>query len=190
MDHYPAPFGFFDTVNAAGLEIKKAMLQFSEQVRQYQMDCITTELADCEAATKQQKSPPDMAQSQKLQMDMAASQYARFINYWTGLNQLMLQGSTHMAMAVCKCGVLSTQKQREQTGAGTPAMPEYMHAAMDAGIGYAMSNFEALQRYAMDNAHAVLDSTADHTVNGNGKLVKSEVHTKHNSRHGANGASA
>lgn len=190
MNYFPATFGFSETLNAAGLEFKTAMLQFSQQIRQYQMDCINNELADYEAATKHQKSPRDMAQSQKLQMDLAANQYARFIHYWTGLTQVMLQGTTQLAMAVHKCGVDTTHQLSEQTGATTPSMPEYVQSVMDSGMGYAMASFDASQRYARESAHAVLDSAADHATNGAGKHSKSGAHAKHNSRHGANGAAA
>lgn len=188
MDHFPATFGFTDTLNTVGLEIKMAMLQFSQKIRQYQLDCINAELAAYEAATNHQKSPRDMVQSQKLQLDLVGKQYAGLINYWTGLTQVMLQGTTQMAMVVHQCGVNTTHQLREQTG--LPAMPDYIQSAMDEGMGYAMGNFEASQRYAMDNAHAVLDSAAKHGVDGTGKQSKSGAHVKHNSRHGANGATA
>lgn len=190
MDHFPATFGFSNNLNAAGLEIRTAMLQFSQQIRQYQMNCVNAELADYEAATKHQKSPRDMAQSQKSQMELAGNQYSRFINYWTGLTQVMFQGSTQMAMAVRKCGVDATQQVREQTGGTTPAMPEYMLSAIDAGMGFAMAGLNASQRIALNNAHAVLDSAEDHDTDETGKHSKSGARAKHNGRHAGNGRAA
>jgi hypothetical protein len=190
MDYYPATFGFSNTLNVAGLEIKTAMLRFSQQIRQYQMDCINSELADHEASKKQQKLPRDIAHSQKSQLELVGNQYAKFVNYWTGLNQVMLHETAQMAMAMRKCGVNTAQKLLAQTGASIPTTPEHVHSAMDAGMGYIMANFEASQRYALENAHAVLDSADEQAVSSTGKYSKPSGHLKQNSRRGANGAAA
>ena len=91
---------------------------------------------------------------------------------------------------VHKCGVDATQQLGEQVGGTTPAMLNYMLSAMDTGMGYAVASFESSQRFAMDNAHAVLDSTENHANDSTGKHSKSGAHAKHNGRHAVNRASA
>ena len=188
MDNSHSDFGLANSVNTAGLEIKMAMLEFSQKIRQYQLDCIKAELANYAAATTRQKSTRGIMQSQKFQLESVGNQYVGLINYWTGLSQMMLQGTTQMAMAIQKCGVNTAHGLREQTG--LTAMPDYLQSAIDAGMGYSLASFEASQRYAMDNAHAVLDSAEEQAVNGTGKHSKSSGRVKHNSRHGVNGATA
>ena len=52
MNHIPATVGLYGTPNVAGLEMKAAMLQFAQQICQYELDYIQTELADDEAETQ------------------------------------------------------------------------------------------------------------------------------------------
>lgn len=197
MNHIPATVGFSDTPNVAGLEMKAAMLQFAQQICQYELDCIQTELADDEAETQRQKSPRDMAQSQKLPMNLPGGPYFKLINYWTGLTQVMFQGSVQMSAAMHKCGVGALEQLREQTSRVTPAipgitpaMPNYMLSAMESGMGYLMATLDESQHFAMDNANAVLDDTEEHATDGAGKHSKSGARAKHNGRHASDGTAA
>lgn len=187
MSHPPTAFGFSDSMNSATLGMKAAVLEFAQQVHQYQMGCIHAELADYEAAIKSpKKSLREPLQSQKMQMDLVHSQYFRVVNYWTGLSQVMLQGTTQMALAMRKCGVDSTQQLREQTG--TPAMPDYIQSVVNSGMDHFAAGFDASRRFAEENAHAVLDAGEDHSTEAVSKHAKNGSHAKHTSRHTAEGS--
>ena len=197
MNHTSATLGFFDIPHTTGVEIGTAMLRFFQQIRQYQMDCIQAELADAEAETKRQKSPGDLANLQQRQMNLAVDPYFKLVNYWTGLTQVMFQGSAQMAMSVRNCGADATRQLCEQNSGGAtpaiPAIPNYMLSAMESGVGNAMATLGALQRAAMDNAHSVLDVTEDHipeSTDGSGKHAKSGAQSRHNGRHASDGAAA
>ena len=119
------------------------------------------------------------------------NQVSRFVNYWTGLTQLVFQGSTQMGMTLRKCGMHATQQLREQTQSHTPAIPDYLRSTMDAGMGYAVASLDASQRFAVDSADAVLDATEDQNSDGRRKYAKSgpQAH-EHNGRHSGGDAAA
>jgi hypothetical protein len=197
MNHIPATVGFSGNPNVAGLEMKAAMLQFAQQIFQYELDYIQTELADDETETQRQKPPRDMAQSQKLPINLPGGPYFKLINYWTGLTQVMFQGSVQMSAAMHKCGVGALEQLREQTSRVTPAIPgitpaipNYMLSAMEVGMGYAMATLDESQHFAVDNANAVLDATEEHATDGAGKHSKSGARAKHNGRHASDGTAA
>lgn len=195
MNHTPTTLGFSDAQSAAGLEMKTAMLQFTQEVFQYELDCIQKELANDEAVSQQKQLSHNAAPSQKWPMNGLSEPYFRLLGYWTGLSRLMFQGSLEMAVATEKCCLDALELLREQTSritpaipGITPAIPNYMLSAMEVGMGHAMATLDESQRLAVDHANGELGATQEHA--GAGKRSKSNMPEKRHGRHAPDGAAA
>lgn len=195
MNHTPTTLGFSDAQSAVGLEMKTAMLQFAQEICQYQLDCIQTELANDEAVSQRQPPSRNAAQSQTWPMNGLSDSYFRLFGYWAGLSRLMFQGSLEMAMATEKCCLDTLELLREQTSRVTPAIPgitpaipNYMLSAMEVGMGYAMATLDESQRFAVNHANGELDASKEHA--GAGKHAKSNAPEKRNGRHASDSAAA
>lgn len=169
MNHTPTTLGFSDAQSAAGLEMKTAMLQFAQEVCQYELDCIQKELANDQAVSQQKQLSRNTAQSQQWPMNGLGDAYFRLLGYWTGLSRLMFQGSLEMAMATEKCCLDTLELLREQTSrvmpaipGVTPAIPTYMLSAVETGIGYAMATLDESQRLAVDHTNGELGAAREH----------------------------